>query len=61
MNEIWANRLIAGTKAWGDMPVARRVAVKEILAARVNDTGSNGITADRYKEITGEDISGSNT
>lgn len=60
MNEIWANRLIAGTKAWEDMPVARRAAVKEILAARVNDTGSNSITADRYKEITGEDIDGSN-
>lgn len=52
MNEIWANRLIAGTKKWAEMPPARQKAVKEILAADVKD---NTITADKYKEITGED------
>lgn len=52
MNEIWANRLVAGTKMWADMPATRSNAVKTILAARVAD---NGITSDQYKEITGED------
>lgn len=52
MNEIWANRLIAETKTWDEMPASRRKAVKAILAERVKD---NAITADKYKEITGED------
>lgn len=52
MNEIWANRLIAGTKTWAEMPASRQKAVKAILADRVED---NTITADKYKEITGED------
>lgn len=52
MNEIWANRLIAGTKLWAEMPASRQKAVKAILADRVAD---NAITADNYKEITGED------
>lgn len=52
MNKIWANRLIAGTKTWDEMPASRRNAVKAILAERVED---NEITADRYKEITGEE------
>lgn len=51
MNEIWANRLIAGTKTWDEMPASRQKAVKEVLAARVED---GEITADRYTEITGE-------
>lgn len=36
MNEIWANRLIAGTKTWAEMPASRRTAVTEILQERVN-------------------------
>lgn len=52
MNEIWANRLVAGTKLWAEMPASRRKAVKKILVERVKD---NEITADRYKEITGEE------
>lgn len=51
MNIIWANRLIAGTKSWGEMPASRQEAVKAILAERVAD---NVITAERYEEITGE-------
>lgn len=51
MNEIWANRLVAGTKEWAEMPASRRTAVKEILKGRVE---SNAITAERYTEITGE-------
>lgn len=52
MNIIWANRLIAGTKTWAEMPAARRVAVKKVLAKRVAE---GEITADQYKDITGED------
>ncbi len=51
MNEIWANRLIAGTKTWTEMPVSRRGAVKAVLAGRVAD---KVITAEQYEAITGE-------
>ena len=52
MDKIWANRLVAGTKTWAEMPISRRVAVKKALAARVN---KGEITAEDYKNITGED------
>lgn len=52
MNIIWANRLIAGTKTWEEMPTSRRSGVKRELAKRVE---SGEITADDYKNITGED------
>ena len=52
MNIIWANRLIAGTKIWAEMPESRRAGVKRELAGRVN---KGEITADDYKNITGED------
>lgn len=52
MDKIWANRLIAGTKTWAEMPISRRVAVKKVLAERVN---KGEITAEDYKNITGED------
>lgn len=55
MNIIWANRLIAGTKAWAEMPTSRRPGVKRELAKRVAE---GKITAERYKEITGEDYDG---
>ena len=32
MNIIWANRLIAGTKTWAEMPASRRAGVKKVLA-----------------------------
>ena len=51
MNEIWANRLIAGTKTWDAMPASRRKAVKAVLAERVAD---GEITADQFEQITGE-------
>lgn len=51
MNEIWANRLAAGTKAWAEVPASRRSAVKAVLRGRVAD---ETITAERYGEITGE-------
>lgn len=52
MNIIWANRLIAGTKTWAEMPASRRAGVKKVLAERVAE---GEITADDYKNITGED------
>ena len=51
MEKIWANRLIAGTKTWEEMPASRRAAVKKVLAERVE---SGEITAEQYKGITGE-------
>lgn len=51
MNEIWANRLVAGTKTWDEMPAARQKPVKAILAERVDD---GTITVENYKEITGD-------
>lgn len=51
MNAIWANRLIAGTKTWEEMPTSRRSPVKAILTERVE---AGAITAERYEEITGK-------
>ena len=55
MDKIWANRLIAGTKEWAEMPASRRAGVKRELAKRVTD---GEITAERDKEITAEDYDG---
>ena len=52
MNEIWANRLIAGTKAWADCPASRRLGVKGVLTRRV---AGGIITAETYAAITGEE------
>lgn len=50
MNEIWANRLIAGTKTWAQVPASRKNGVKMVLLERVN----NGtITIEQYQEIVG--------
>lgn len=52
MDKIWANRLIAGTQAWNDMPASRKTGVKATLAERVK----NGeISSEQYQEITGEE------
>lgn len=52
MDKIWANRLIAGTKTWAEMPASRRPGVKRELAKRV-DKGE--VNEEDYKRITGED------
>lgn len=52
MNEIWANRLIAGTKTWDQVPAFRKEGVK---AALLNRAEASLITDERYSEITGED------
>lgn len=51
MAKIWANRLIAGTKTWDEVPAERKV---EVLAELKNRVESGKITADKYAEITGE-------
>ena len=51
MNEIWANRLVSGTKSWAEMPVSRQNGVKQILANRVVD---DVISPEQYEKITGE-------
>lgn len=51
MNEIWANRLVAGTKAWTEVPSYRKNAVRAVLAGRVE---SKAIAAEQYMGITGE-------
>lgn len=55
MEKIWANRLVAGTKTWAEMPASRRTGVKRELAKRVAE---GEITQEQYKEITGEDYNG---
>ena len=52
MDKIWANRLVAGTRKWAEMPASRRPGVKAELARRVTD---GEISEEQYKEITGED------
>lgn len=51
MNNIWANRLIAGTKNWDEVPASRKDGVKAVLVERV---AKGIITAERFEEITGE-------
>ena len=51
MAKIWANRLIAGTKIWEDVPASRKAGVMEELRSRV-ENGS--LTAEKFEEITGE-------
>ena len=51
MNEIWANRLIAGDKTWANVPASRKAGVKKVLQERVE----NGeITEEQYKTIVEE-------
>lgn len=53
MNEIWVNRLVAGTQSWEKVPATRREAVKAILEQRVKD---GQISAEHYAAITGETV-----
>lgn len=51
MAKIWANRLIAGTKTWGQVPDSRIESVLAELRSRVE---KGEITAEKFEEITGE-------
>jgi hypothetical protein len=53
MDKIWANRLIAGTRVWAEMPASRYLGVKAELAKRVTD---GEITPEQYRDITGEEL-----
>lgn len=55
MDKIWANRLIAGTKEWAEMPASRRAGVKRELGKRVAE---GEIAPEQYKEITEKDYDG---
>ena len=64
MNIIWANRLIAGTKTWAEMPASRRVGVKKVLAERVNkgeitDAVANAVAAMNQTYVNDLKASGS--
>ncbi|NGM16945.1 XkdX family protein [Eggerthellaceae bacterium zg-893] len=50
MNEIWANRLIAGTKKWEQVPASRKEAVAAVLEGRVE---SGVLSEERRLEIVG--------
>lgn len=50
MAKIWANRLIAGDKAWDQVPEERKETVKAELEKRVR-TGK--ISREKMKEILG--------
>lgn len=52
MAKIWRNRLEAGTQVWADCPERYKSAVKALLKT---DVESEKITAERYREITGEE------
>lgn len=54
MNQIWANRLIAGTKTWAQcVKSGRAEGVKEVLRERV----VNGkVSVKKYLEITGTEF-----
>jgi hypothetical protein len=51
MDKIWANRLVAGTKTWEQVPASRKDAVLAELRSRVED---GEITAEKFEAITGE-------
>jgi len=51
MNKIWANRLIAGTKTWDQVPQSRKDGV---LAELKNRVANGEITVEKFEAITGE-------
>jgi hypothetical protein len=50
MNKIWADRLVAGTKKWKDVPKSRKEAVKEILLEMVAE---GTLSEEYYQQIVG--------
>jgi len=51
MDKIWANRLVAGTKTWDQVPASRKDSVLAELKNRVADCA---LTAEKFEAITGE-------
>ena len=56
MNAIWANRLVAGTRKWAEVPASRKAGVKAELASRVENGKISaelcGICTDLAKIVT---------
>ena len=52
MAKIWRNRIIAGTQKFKDCPNRYKDKVIELLK---EDVKNKVITAEKYKEITGEE------
>ena len=52
MAKIWRNRLIAGTQKFEDCPERYK---ESVLAMLRQDVIDGVITAEQYKDITGED------
>ena len=50
--KIWRNRIEAGTQQYSDCPEKYKVMVLELMR---EDVASGKITAERFKELTGED------
>lgn len=51
MDKIWANRLVAGTKTWDQVPASRKDAVLAELKKRVE---GGEITPEQFEAICGE-------
>ena len=52
MDKIWANRLIAGTKVWADVPEKRK---EGVLAELISRVATGEITQERVDEIIATD------
>jgi hypothetical protein len=50
MAKIWADRLVAGTKTWAQVPESRKPAVNEVLLEMVAE---GTLTEEHYQEIVG--------
>ena len=51
MAKIWRNRIIAGTQVFEDCPVKYKATVLALLR---EDVSAGVITAERFREITGQ-------
>lgn len=52
MNKIWADRLVAGTRTWAEVPNSRKAAVKAILLEWV---AQGTLSEEYYHEIVGDE------
>lgn len=52
MAKIWKNRLVAGTQVFAECPDKYK---DDVIALLKEDVKEGEITAEQYKDITGED------
>lgn len=50
MAKIWANRLVGGTKTWGEVPESRKDAVRKELELRVEQ---GILSQEKFNQILG--------